>query len=168
MKTSLAAKPDADPAPRPAATTSRWRRLLPLFTLVPTIGLILSGLITWLNIGWVDDFGVRWMRAFFTALPVMPLGMFIMMFLDRRLKPRLTAWPSVGVKVVLALCTAIVMELVMASAVTFSNNGLGTGFVAQWAMAFLKSLPVGVLIGLCMAFLIKPRLDRWMVAGTPT
>jgi hypothetical protein len=98
----------------------------------------------------------------------MPLGMFIMMFLDRRLKPRLTAWPSVGVKVVLALCTAIMMELVMASAVTFSNNGLGTGFVAQWAMAFLKSLPVGVLIGLCMAFLIKPRLERWMVAGTPS
>lgn len=145
----------------------RWRRLLPLFTLVPAIGLVLSGLITWLNIGWVDDFGVRWMRAFFTALPVMPLGMFIMMALDRVLKPRLGALPNVAVKVVLALCTAIVMELMMASAVTFSNNGLGEGFVAQWAMAFLKSLPVGVLIGLSMAFLIKPRLERWTVAGNP-
>jgi len=167
MKTSLEAKPDSDPAGRPKASTFRWRRLLPLFTLVPAIGLVLSGLITWLNIGWVDDFGARWMRAFFTALPVMPLGMYIMMTLDRVLKPRLGALPSVGVKVVLALCTALVMELMMASAVTFSNNGLGAGFVAQWAWAFVKSLPLGVLIGLCMAFLIKPRLDRWMVAGTP-
>jgi uncharacterized protein YacL len=108
------------------------------------------------------------MRAFFTALPVMPLGMYIMMALDRVLKPRLSSLPNVAVKVVLALCTAVVMELMLASAVTFSNNGLGEGFVAQWAMAFLKSLPVGVMIGLCMAFLIKPRLDRWMVAGTPS
>jgi uncharacterized protein YacL len=136
--------------------------------MVPAIGLVLSGVITWLNIGWVDDFGARWMRAFFTALPVMPLGMYIMMALDRVLKPRLSSLPNVAVKVVLALCTAVVMELMLASAVTFSNNGLGEGFVAQWAMAFLKSLPVGVMIGLCMAFLIKPRLDRWMVAGTPS
>jgi hypothetical protein len=139
-----------------------------MFTLVPAIGLVLSGVITWLNIGWVDDFGARWMRAFFTALPVMPLGMYIMMALDRVLKPQLGSLPNVAVKVVLALCTAVVMELMIASAVTISNNGLGEGFVAQWAMAFLKSLPVGVLIGLCMAFLIKPRLDRWMVAGTPS
>jgi uncharacterized protein YacL len=139
-----------------------------MFTMVPAIGLVLSGVITWLNIGWVDDFGARWMRAFFTALPVMPLGMYIMMALDRVLKPRLSSLPNVAVKVVLALCTAVVMELMLASAVTFSNNGLGEGFVAQWAMAFLKSLPVGVMIGLCMAFLIKPRLDRWMVAGTPS
>jgi hypothetical protein len=166
MKTSIASRSVSETAAYPAAAVPKWRRLLPLFILVPSIGLLLSGLITWLNIGWVDDFGARWMRAFFTALPVMPLGLFTMMALERVLKPRLGALPVVAVKVVLALCTAIVMELLMASAVTFSNNGLGAGFVAQWAMAFLNSLPVGVLIGLCMAFLIKPRLDRWMVAGT--
>jgi Protein of unknown function (DUF2798) len=168
MNTSFSSRPVGEPASRPVSIAPRWRRLVPLFTLVPTIGLVLSGLITWLNIGWVDDFGARWMRAFFTALPVMPMGMFIMMALDRVLKPRLGALPGVAVKVVLALCTATVMEVMMASAVTFSNNGLSAGFLAQWAMAFLKSLPVGVAIGLCMAFLIKPRLERWIVAGTPS
>jgi branched-subunit amino acid transport protein len=164
MKTSLDLKPVSTPsAPRPA-TAFRWRRLLPLFTLVPAIGLILSGLITWFNIGWTDDFGARWMRAFFTALPVMPLGIFTMLALDRVLSPRLAAWPRVGAKVVLALCTTFVMELMMASVVTYSNSGLGAGFAAQWVVAFVKSLPVGVLIGLAMSFLIKPRLDRWMEA----
>ena len=33
------------------------------------------------------------MRAFFTALPVMPLGIFTMLALDRVLSPRLAAWP---------------------------------------------------------------------------
>jgi Protein of unknown function (DUF2798) len=143
----------------------RWRRLVPLFTLMPIIGLILSLVITWLNIGWVDDFVARWMRAFLTALPIMPLGIAAMLLFDRMLKPRLAAWPNVCVKIAMAFCTAIVMELLMSSTVTYSNSGLGTGFTAQWAMAFIKSLPVGMLIGLSMAFLIKPRLDRWMVAA---
>lgn len=168
MNTSFSSRSAGEPASNSVPTVHRWRRLVPLFTLVPAIGLILSGVITWLNIGWVDDFGARWMRAFFTALPVMPMGMFIMMALDRVLKPRLGTLPGVAVKVVLALCTATVMELVMASVVTYSNNGLGTGFIVQWSLAFLKSLPVGVLIGLCMAFLIKPRLERWIVAGSPS
>ena len=164
MKTTPNLEAISPLAAPPPATAFRWRRLVPLFTLMPVIGLILSGLITWLNIGWTDDFAARWMRAFVTALPVIPLGMLTMLALDRAIKPHLAAWPRVGVKVVLALCTAVVMELLMVSAVTFSNNGLGAGFAAQWAMAFVKSLPVGLLIGLSMAFLIKPRLDRWMEA----
>lgn len=165
MKTTLNVAPSASLAVPPPATAFRWRRLVPLFTLMPVIGLVLSGLITWLNIGWGDDFATRWMRAFFTALPVMPLGMITMLVLDRTLKPRLAAWPRVVVQVAMALCTTVVMELLMSSAVTFSNNGPSMDFASQWAMAFVKSLPVGLLIGLSMAFLIKPRLDRWMEAA---
>ena len=165
MKTSSDLNPASAPVVPKAATVFRWRRLLPLITVLPVIGLILSGLITWLNIGWADDFVARWMRAFFTALPVMPVGLIIMSGLDRVLSPRLAAWPRVAAKVALALCTGLVMEFMMATAVTYSNNGLGAGFIAQWAMAFVKSLPVGVLIGLTMSFLIKPRLDRWMAAN---
>ncbi len=144
---------------------ARWRRLVPLFTVLPTICFILSGVITWLNVGWVDDFGARWLRAFATALPVMPLGMLTMLALDRVLSPRLTGLPGVAAKVVLALCTACVMELFMATAVTFSNRGWTDGFAAWWLAAFVKSLPVGVVIGLVMAFVVKPRLSRWMAAG---
>jgi hypothetical protein len=138
---------------------------VPLFTVMPAIGLILSGLITWLNIGFTDDFTVRWMRAFATALPVMPLGILVMLGLDRALSPRLAALHWIAAKMVLALCTACVMELLMASVVTLSNRGLGADFAALWATAFIKSLPAGLLIGLVMSFAVKPRLDRWMVAA---
>jgi hypothetical protein len=165
MKTSVVMpSAPATPAPSPAPGF-RWRRLVPLFTIMPTICLILSGVITWLNLGWVDGFVGRWMRAFATALPVMPLGLLTLVVLERVLGPRLSVWPRVAVQVVLALCAAVVMELLMASAVTLSNQGLSAAFASQWATAFLRSLPAGVVISLVMAFLIKPRLARWMEAG---
>lgn len=144
-----------------ASHPPRWRRLLPLFTVMPTIALILSGVITWINLGWVDGFAARWMFAFLTALPVLPLGLITLLTLERVLLPRLRLLPKLMAGVVLALCTATVMETLMASAVTLSNHGLGPDFASQWAVAFWRSLPVGVLIGLLMTFVVKPRMARW-------
>jgi len=145
--------------------TRRRRWLAPLLVL-PCIGLVLSGVITWLNVGWSDDFVARWLRAFATALPVMPVGLALMLVLDRALTPRVRTLPPVSAKILLALLTACVMELLMAAVVTLSNRGPGAGFAPAWAAAFVKSLPVGVLIGLTMAFVVKPRLARW-IGATP-
>lgn len=141
-----------------------WRRLLPLVTVMPAIALVLSGLITWLNLGGGAGFYARWMQAFATALPVMPLGMLTLMGLDRWLGPRLATWPRVPATVLLAVCTAVVMELLLSCVVTLSNHGLGGAFFTQWATAFVRSLPAGFAIGLLMGFVIKPRLARWMAA----
>jgi hypothetical protein len=132
---------------------------------MPTIALILSGVITWLNLGWVDGFVGRWMMAFGIALPVLPLGLLTLVTLERLLGPRLSVWPRVPGQVALALCAAVIMEFLMASAVTLSNQGLTAAFPGQWSSAFLRSLPVGVVISLLMGFLIKPRLARWMEAA---
>lgn len=145
-------------------TRFRWRRLLPLVTVMPAIALVLSGLITWLNLGGDAGFYARWMQAFATALPVMPLGMLTLMGLDRWLGPRLATWPRVPATVLLAVCTAVVMELLLSCVVTLSNHGLGGAFFTQWATAFVRSLPAGFAIGLLMGFVIKPRLARWMAA----
>lgn len=142
-----------------------WRRLLPLLIVLPTVGGLLSGLITWINLGWSADFGARWARAFLTALPVMPLGMGVMVALDRVLVPRLPAASPLATKVLLAVLTAVVMESLMATAVTLSNRGLGAEFPQWWARAFVQSLPVGLLIGLVMSFVVRPRLQRWVMQG---
>ncbi|MEX1167459.1 MAG: DUF2798 domain-containing protein [Hydrogenophaga sp.] len=147
----------------PALPTAspRWRRLLPLFTLLPTISLILSGVITWINLGWVDGFVTRWLLAFLTALPVLPVGLIGMLALDRALRPRMLFLPHVGASLILALLNALIMGTLMASAVTFSNHGLGHNFASQWATAFQRSFPVSLVISLLMSFVIKPRLARW-------
>ncbi len=164
MKTSVVLPTvPAAPVP-PSAAHFRWRRLLPLVTVMPAIALVLSGLITWLNLGGGAGFFARWMQAFVTALPVMPLGMLTLMGLDRVLGPRLATWPRVPATVLLAVCTAVVMELLLSCVVTLSNHGLGAAFPGQWATAFVRSLPAGFAIGLLMGFVIKPRLARWMAA----
>ena len=56
MKTSVVLPTvPAAPVP-PSAAHFRWRRLLPLVTVMPAIALVLSGLITWLNLGGGAEF----------------------------------------------------------------------------------------------------------------
>lgn len=149
-----------------AAASAPWRRLVPLITVLPAVGLLLSGLITWVNLGWTDDFVARWLHSFAMALPVMPLGLLLMVALDRALSPRqLERLSPLAAKLLLALLTTVVMELLMSTVVTLANRGAGDGLGGAWTAAFVKSLPFGLLVGLAMAFLVKPRLDRWVRAA---
>ena len=148
---------------RPRAAASPWRRLLPLLTIAPLIGLLLSGIITWINIGASDRFVQHWLHGFAVALPVMPLGLLVMGAAQKALGPWLARrLPAVAAQVLLAAVTAVVMELMMATVVTLSNRGAGPGFAQAWVQAFVKSLPMGFVVGLLMSFVIKPRLDRWL------
>jgi hypothetical protein len=130
----------------PSTRPLRLRAIVPPLLILPTIGLLLSGVITWINVGFGADFTTRWMRGFVSALPVMLVAFAFMAVLDRK------------VQQVFAGHSALVRKL--ASAVTLSNRGLAPGFASAWGAAFLKSLPVGLCVSLFMGFVIKPRLDR--------
>lgn len=149
----------------PVHSPSALRRLLPAFVILPTIGLVLSGLMTWINVGFGPGFGWMWLKAFAFALPVLPMGLLVMGLMQRLAAPLAGPMPAWLFKCVLALGTAVVMETLVSSAVTYSTHGLGAGFGAQWTEAFVRSLPVGLLIGLTMSFVIRPRLARWMEAA---
>lgn len=146
----------------PSLLQLQFRRMIPVLVIMPTIALILSGLITWINVGLTPDFGLRWLKAFGMALPVLPIGLITMGLLQRLTQPIVSKVPDWVTKTLLALGTAMAMETLMASAVTFSTHGFANGFAAQWRLAFVGSLPAGILIGLTMAFVIRPRLARWM------
>ncbi|PXW97417.1 uncharacterized protein DUF2798 [Sphaerotilus hippei] len=149
-------------APRPASRLSRLRRLAPVLCIPPLIGLVLTGFITWVNVGFADDFVSRWLRGFVSALPVMALGFAIMGVLGSLLQRHFGHLPDVLKKVMLALSMACTMEFLLATVVTLSNVGWNDGYASAWLAAFLKSLPVGLGIGLLMGFVIKPRIDRLM------
>jgi hypothetical protein len=141
---------------------SPLRRLLPALVILPTIGLLLSGFITWVNVGFSADFVHHWMRGFLSALPVMALSFVLMGGLDRGVQRLFAGQPLVLRKIILAFVTACMMEFLLATAVTFSNVGWSSSFPAAWLAAFLKSLPLGMCIGLLMGFVVKPRIDRML------
>lgn len=138
----------------------RLRAILPPLLILPTIGLLLSGVITWINIGFAADFQTRWMHGFLSALPAMVVAFAFMAVLDRAVQRAFARQSAVVRKLLLAACTALMMECLLATAVTLSNRGMAPGFAAAWISALLKSLPVGLCVSLLMGFVIKPHLDR--------
>jgi cyanate permease len=103
----------------PTTTTSpirplRLRAILPPLLILPSIGLLLSGVITWINIGFADDFTAQWMRGFLSALPVMLVAFAFMAALDRKVQQKFAKQNAVVRKLILAACTACMMELLLA------------------------------------------------------
>ena len=138
------------------------RNLAPLFVIMPTIALVLSGIITWINMGLGADFITRWMRGFLSALPVMFIAFGFMAVLERAVQRVFSSLHWIARKTILAFCTACMMEFLLSAAVTLSNRGLAEGFLGAWSAAFIKSLPIGLCISLFMGFVVKPRIDRTM------
>ncbi|MEY4412871.1 MAG: hypothetical protein RIQ53_164 [Pseudomonadota bacterium] len=142
-------------------TARRWRRYLPLLIVPPVICSILSGVLTWLVAPDAPDFGARWARNFLSALPVLPVGMIVMGQMNRVLAPVLGPRSPLLLKLTLALVTALVMETLIGGIVVIGQHGLSTDLPGQVAHAALRALPVGLGIALLMAFVIRPRLQRW-------
>lgn len=63
-------------------------------------------------------------------------------------------------RVVVAMCVATLIECVIAFAVTMVQHGPASGWVVWWAALFIKALPLGMLIGFTMTFIVHPRLQR--------
>ena len=129
--------------------------------LMPTIALILSAIMTTANFGIHDEFLTRWMRSFLTSMVVLPLVLATLGLVERGVCVLLgTSVPVLARKLVVALCTAVVIESVLAIAVTVVSGPPGVSFGQGWWASFSRALPVGFLIGLFMTFYMKPKLDR--------
>nr|WP_284150480.1 DUF2798 domain-containing protein [Curvibacter sp. CHRR-16] len=125
--------------------------------ILPTIALLLSGLITFINTGLEGDFALRWLKGFITTIPVMFVALGILGLLDKliiKLMPAMRLLPRQLLTAVIAAC---IMESIVSAAVTMSTHGAGAGFAAIWAQAVVKSLPAGLVVSLLMGLVIKPR-----------
>lgn len=121
---------------------------------------------TWAGVGFGDEFFPRWGRSFLTSLVVLPLILMCLGALEQLVNRTFAPLHWVWRKLVVALLTAFAIESVLALGVTLINTHSDAGFGAAWWLAFSRSLPAGLLIGLVMTFYIKPKLDRMRLAAT--
>ncbi|MBT9475328.1 DUF2798 domain-containing protein [Polaromonas sp.] len=149
----------------PKSFSSVMRKILPHVLLLPSVALLLSAVMTWANVGFGDEFLPRWGRSFITSLVVLPLILVSLGALERIVDRTLTSRHWVGRKLVVAMLTALAIESVLALVVTLINNPMDSSFGPAWWMAFSRSLPAGVLIGLFMTFYMKPKMDRMAQAA---
>jgi hypothetical protein len=141
------------------------RQILPDLIILPSVALLLSGVMTWANVGFGEEFYPKWIRGFITSLVVLPVVLVCLGTLERLVDRVLMSSHWVTRKIALSLLTTGAIETVLALAVTLINNPLDHSFAASWWISFTRALPAGVMIGLFMCFYMKPRMDRMRAAA---
>lgn len=131
-----------------------------------TIAFLLSGAITLINQGFGPEFGVQWGKAFLLTFLLVP----IVVQLIPRVKALLARVfrqtnPGTGFKCLTACCVALMMESIIALALTALQFGLSSDFFARWAWAVVMALPLGITIGLVMVFRVEPVIQALGAEG---
>jgi hypothetical protein len=144
----------------PPLPTHPVRKLFPAILILPTVALLLSAFMTWANVGLGDAFPAIWARNFVASLIVLPLILMGIGQLERvaaALLPRLAPFWR---KLLVSLLTACVIESVLALVISLINSPWDATLPHFWWLAFSRSLPVGLAIGLFMGFYMKPKIDQ--------
>ncbi|MDO8653709.1 MAG: DUF2798 domain-containing protein [Undibacterium sp.] len=140
------------------------KKIPPDLLILPTVAFMLSAVMTWANVGFGELFLARWGRNFVTSLVILPLVLISLGALDKRIELVFASLHWAGRTLVVSLLTAFVMESVLALVITMVNNPWDMTFVSFWWIAFSRSIPVGLLIGLFMGFYMKPKMDQMRTA----
>jgi Protein of unknown function (DUF2798) len=150
------------PAPqlRPKTSPGIFQKIHPAFIIMPSVALILSGVMAWANVGLGDAFLPRWGKGFVTSLLVLPLVLMSLGALEKLVDALFESLHWIARKLIVSLLTAFALESVLALVVTAINTPWDQAFAPVWWMAFSRSMPVGILIGLFMSFYLKPKMDR--------
>lgn len=140
------------------------RRIVPHVTILCSVALALSAVMAWATMGTDDAFLPRWGRGFVTSIVTLPLVLAGLGALEQLVNRHCGMQHRVVRKILVSLLTALVLESVLALAVTWINTPWSSPWAQPWWLAFSRSLPFGVAIGLFMGFYLKPRLDRMRLA----
>jgi len=129
------------------------------------IALLLSLVITLINYGYSAGFILNWTKGFFVAFIIIPLALRLIPLVAKCLRTVLTGRSVFVIRCAVAVCVACMMEGIISFAITVAQRGFEPGWPLVWGTAFLKALPVGLLIGFTMTFIVQPRLQKLAVSA---
>ena len=138
--------------------------VLPHVLMLSSVALVLSAIMTWANVGFGEEFLSRWGRSFVSSLVVLPMVLVCIGALEKLVDAIFPSMHRIGRMLAVSLLTACAIESVLALAATAINNPWDHTFGHFWWVAFSRSLPVGIVIGLFMGFYMKPKMDRMNAA----
>jgi len=139
-------------------------KVLLVLGMMSIIGSLLTGVMTYMNVGYSDTFMTNWRNALFTAYAVMPIG-FVLMGLFTKLINQLL--PNTGVHT-RNLIVGGLMALIMESLLAFSTAVNVIGFTNHsdlftgWLEGFLAALPLGLTLMIITSMTIKPKIERFL------
>jgi len=140
--------------------TPSFKKLFPGILILPTVALLLSAFMTWANVGLGDAFLATWARNFGASILVLPLILVGIGGLERVAQALFPTMRTFWRKLMVSLITACVIESVLALVISAISSPWDTSFGHFWWMAFSRSIPIGLVIGLFMGFYMKPKIDQ--------
>lgn len=147
--------------------TSLAKKLLVMVPMITIIGGILTGVMTYMNIGFSDAFFYRWLTSFiFATLVMAPSGSLVMFLVNKIVKRLFQGLSETRQNLIFGVLMAFIMESLMALVTTINNIGLAdlTQFLSAWMSALLMAIPVGLVLAVTMSLLIKPKIERFLAS----
>ncbi|MEO9276119.1 DUF2798 domain-containing protein [Marinomonas sp. 5E14-1] len=144
-----------------------YQKILVIACIVSFVGGTLTGIMTYMNVGFRESFLIDWLSSFAIAVLVMaPAGLLFMTIISKSLQKLLPNVHNTVRQVLTGICMAFVMESVLAVSTTANLTGFTDidAFIAAWQQAFLAALPFGLCIGLLMSLVLKPKLEKFMAS----
>lgn len=129
------------------------------------IALLLSFAMTAINYGIKGEFFQNWAKGFIVAFIIIPLALRLIPIVARGVRAVIGNRTPFVLRSAVAVCVAVMMESLIALAVTFAQHGLASGWPMVWATTFVKALPLGLLIGVTMTFIVQPHMQRLAVSA---
>lgn len=131
-----------------------------MFAFAALMGLAISAVVTWVQVGPAPDFLGLWGRAaVLSILVILPSGALVMAGIAavvRRVLERRPLWLQ---RVAMALAMGLVMEAIASALSTLTNLGV-QDFLAHWMHAYWRAAPLALLIGPFMVFVVRPWVER--------
>ena len=141
------------------------KKIFVLMTMMSIIGGTFIAIMTYVNIGFSDDFFTKWSNSlFFAILVMMPLGGVFMFLSSKFIKSIFPNLKEILQNILVGICIALCMESIMAISTTVNIIGYPSFdmFLSFWLKSYLAALPFALLFSPIMTVFIKPKIEKFL------
>lgn len=144
-----------------------YQKILILACLMSFVGGSLTGIMTYMNVGFRESFFIDWLSSFAIAVLVMaPAGLLFMTLISKLLQMLFPNARKIFHQIMTGVFMAFVMESILAVSTTANLTGFTNteAFITAWQQAFIAALPFGLFMGLMMSLVLKSKLEKFMAS----
>ncbi len=145
--------------------TPLYQKIAVLASLMLIVGGTLTGIMTYMNTGFSENFIPYWLSSFtITALFVIPASFGLMSLISKWVESLLPHYKTHHRQLITGVTMALIMESIMAVSTTANIVGFSDSdaFAAAWLHSFAAALPFGLCMALIMSLYLKPKLAQFL------
>ncbi|MEZ9524424.1 DUF2798 domain-containing protein [Enterovibrio norvegicus] len=147
------------------AKTPLYQKILVVLCMMTFMGGTLTGVMTYMNLGYTGTFFTDWGSSFLlAATTVMPVGFLLMALLTKLSHALLPNTHDVKRNLLVGVSMALIMESGMAFTTAINNVGFEqqSVFYQAWLDAVMAALPVAITLMLIISTTVKPKIERFL------